>query len=588
MKKIKLLGIAPYEELNQSMKIVSQEYPNIESTIFTADLNEGQTLAIQYANDNYDVIISRGGTAKLIKSSVDLPVVDVSLSIYDVLRAIRLAENYSQNFAIVAYPSITAQVHLLCNLLGYKIEIHTINDENKTEDILDELIEKKYELILCDVITNRIALQKSMNTILITSGTESVNNAFQDAINIVDQLNRIKEKNSIIEHGILNSSNKVIILDQEYQLIFSNLQNNLIRETIGTIKLNNNKESITYYSKENKHYHTLLKNKFLLDNITYYSYDVIINSTVPVQNKFEITYQRKTIIENKVNKQMLFTKFIPNSIKEEIEQFKDSYNSFIIYGEKGTAKKNVAELLYIKQKNHNNYLISINCKLIDDKMFKYLVNATNGPFVEHGNTILFENTDLLNEKEIDKLITLIKMTNVLNNNTIVFTFNIHSDLQQKSFNLIPSQLNSAKLYTPSLRERKNELNMMTTLLLNKFNIEHNKDIIGFEPNALTSFLSYEWPGNFNQLQQGIKILLMGATTHYISEHQVMEFINNERVLQNITTTEQGKNLGKTKMTLNDYIKEIIEDVLEQNEGNQTKSAEQLGISRTTLWRYLKN
>ncbi|MGX7100001.1 helix-turn-helix domain-containing protein [Globicatella sanguinis] len=81
---------------------------------------------------------------------------------------------------------------------------------------------------------------------------------------------------------------------------------------------------------------------------------------------------------------------------------------------------------------------------------------------------------------------------------------------------------------------------------------------------------------------------MAATTHYISEHQVIEYIINERVLQNITTIDQGKILAKTKMTLNDYIKEIIEDVLAQNEGNQTKSAEQLGISRTTLWRYLKN
>ncbi|MGX7100437.1 PrpR N-terminal domain-containing protein [Globicatella sanguinis] len=504
MKKIKILGIAPYEELNQSMKIVSKEFPNIEPTIFTADLNEGQSLAIQYAQDNYDAIISRGGTANLIKAAVGLPVIDVSLSIYDVLRAIRLAENYSQNFAIVAYPSITEQVHLLCNLLGYKIEIRTINEEKKTEDILDELIEKEYELILCDVITNRIALQKSMNTILITSGTESVKSAFHDAINIIEQLDRVKAKNNIMKLGIMNSSNKVVILDQDYQVHFSNLDTHLLKETVNTIKLNSHKEAINYYSKENNLYHTLKKNKFTLEEIPYYSYDVIINSTVPTQNKFDITYQRKIMIENKINKQMLFTKFIPNSIKEEIDQYKDNYDSFIIYGEKGTAKKNVAELLYVKQNNHNNYLISINCKLFDDKLFKYLVNPNNGPFVEHGNTILFENTELLNEKQIEKLITLIKMTNVRNNNTILFTFNIQNDFQQKNFNLIPSQLNSAKIYTPSLRERKNELNMITTLLLNKLNTEHNRDIIGFEPKALTTFLSYDWPGNFNQLHVYVK------------------------------------------------------------------------------------
>ena len=49
------------------MHIISEQYPEVETTIYTADLVEGQTLAAELYTDGYDAIISRGGTAKLIR-----------------------------------------------------------------------------------------------------------------------------------------------------------------------------------------------------------------------------------------------------------------------------------------------------------------------------------------------------------------------------------------------------------------------------------------------------------------------------------------------------------------------------------------
>ena len=134
------------------------------------------------------------------------------------------------------------------------------------------------------------------------------------------------------------------------------------------------------------------------------------------------------------------------------------------------------------------------------------------------------------------------------------------------------------------------MSVITTLLLNKINIECNKDVLGFEPNALKEFLAFEWPGNFNQLQSALKELVINATTHYISEHQVIQLLKKERLIQHFSDSHLGSFTLQTKVenpTLFDYSKEIILNVLEQNNGNQTKTAEQLGISRTSLWRYLK-
>jgi transcriptional regulator with PAS, ATPase and Fis domain len=587
--KRKILGIAPYEELNHSMHVIGEQYPEVETTIYTADLVEGQNLAAKLYTNGYDAIISRGGTAKLIRKVVSLPVIDVSLSIYDVLSSIRLAENYTQNFAIVGYPSITEKAHLLCDLLGYKIEIHTIDETIDAHEILDTLAEKNYELILCDAITNRIALLKSLNTILITSGLESIKSAYEDALSIIDHVQQVKQKKEILEKGILSQQQDLLLYDDSYTVEFSTLEPDFTEEIMNVLQTKPEKTDIQYYSQTKNRYISLSIHAYPVEQQRYYSCTIQENSAPPVVTKLDVTYQRKSEVADSFSKKLLFSQFIPESIKHEAEKYGAYYSSYLIFGESGTAKKNIAYQLYLDQTKNTNYLISINCKLITDKLWKFLVNATNGPFVDVHNTILFENVEQLSAAAIERIVSLIKTTNVRSHNQLIFTYDNNKAADQTTFTRLASQLNCAKIYAPAIRERKNELSIITTLLLNKMNIACSKEIMGFEPKAFESFLAFDWPGNFDQLQYCIKELVVNASTHYISEHQVTELLNRERLIQNFTHLKDhftAKN-PLHHPTLFDYTKEIILNVLEQNEGNQTKTANQLGISRTTLWRYLK-
>ena len=125
--KIKVLGIAPYEAMKTIMEKLARKRPQMDLDVYVGDLKKGVDIAQKYTQANYDVIISRGGTAEMIGKVTHIPVIEISLSVYDILRAMKLAENYSDKYAVVGFPGITGSAHLLCDLLQYKLYIVTIH-----------------------------------------------------------------------------------------------------------------------------------------------------------------------------------------------------------------------------------------------------------------------------------------------------------------------------------------------------------------------------------------------------------------------------------------------------------------------------
>src|SRR5699024_4119419 len=98
---IKVLVIVPYEGLLEMMKEVSQEVEDIELQVELGNLSEGVAIAKNAENEGYHVIVSRGGTASMIQEAVSIPVIDIQVSGYDVLRILTLVKGFSGKAAIV-------------------------------------------------------------------------------------------------------------------------------------------------------------------------------------------------------------------------------------------------------------------------------------------------------------------------------------------------------------------------------------------------------------------------------------------------------------------------------------------------------
>src|SRR5690625_4280332 len=121
--KLKALVIAPYDGLKDSVNMVSSKMTNIETDVYVGDMKDGVKIVQEQNMEKYDVIISRAGTADLIRDYTNLPVIDIKLSVLDMMRAIKLAQNYTGKFGVVGYKSITEQATTIRQLYDFHFAV---------------------------------------------------------------------------------------------------------------------------------------------------------------------------------------------------------------------------------------------------------------------------------------------------------------------------------------------------------------------------------------------------------------------------------------------------------------------------------
>ena len=131
---------------------------------------------------------------------------------------------------------------------------------------------------------------------------------------------------------------------------------------------------------------------------------------------------------------------------------------------------------------------------------------------------------------------------------------------------------------------KSDIPSSASLYLNALNVELARQVSGFEPHALDLLRSYNWPENFEQLKRVLAELVLLSTNQLITTEITHEILEKEK-RQYVNSIRFNDDFDYNR-PLNEMIQDIVKIVLDKCDGNQTRAAKQLGIGRTTLWRYL--
>ena len=283
-RKIRVLAIAPYTSMARQLTAIVKEFPNIDLTVHVGDREEGIRLAQENYHSNYDMILSRGGTATLLHSAVSLPVIEIDTSAYDILSILKLAYIPNKKTAILGYPNITQKFKTLCGLLDYDIALYEIHSEETVDAMFSDILAQKYEAIIGDVAGYTAAHRFGLRSYLITSGDESIRQAFR-SVNTFNQMNRQLTNDNQFFRSLLQSKvTNTIVLAQDGRLIYTNntdhnTQNilQILKEKLHTLDFS--EDLRLHFQTQNQAYKVYTRTVKDKDN-TYIAFDYTVNPII--------------------------------------------------------------------------------------------------------------------------------------------------------------------------------------------------------------------------------------------------------------------------------------------------------------------
>ncbi len=591
-RRLRVLGVAPYEGMKSLMSGIAAEYPQIELTLFVGDLEKGVEIAKSNFYDNYDLVISRGGTAKMIQQQISLPVIAIEVSMYDILCAIKLANGPTGKIAIVSFSNITSSARMLCELLDYDVDIFTIESPDMAEPTLLRLKGQPYQAILCDVISNTTAKRLGINSFLITSGLDSIRRAFDHALLLCHSQQRLYDENQFFREVVRGQIGHTVIFTDSGELFYSTLEQpdpevlELLRQELSDSQTEPNRR-IT--RNLNGMQYVIRAQRITSGRLTYIAFFFTSRKCLLAPNQMGIRFfTRREAEESFFNSIFSYAGTI-GDLQDDIARINNSTAPVMIAGEDGTGKEPIISVIYMRSALKSNPLISINCSLLNGKSWSFLIEHHNSPLADEGNTIYFSNIDMLPPERRRQLLAVLTEMDVCRRNRVLFSCvcqpNEYTTAAGTEF---LDRLCCLSLYLPPLRSRPDRIPALVNLSLSHLNANLARQIIGAEPRAIELLKEFPWPHNYTQFRRIIRDLAVAAETSTISEENVRQLLRKEKHVGVFSAREENSasplDLSQTLEKIN---KDIALRVLEETDGNQTNAAKRLGVSRTTLWRMIR-
>ncbi len=586
--RIRILGIAPYEGMQNSMDRVAEAYPNLQLDVYIGDLEEGVAIVRNAPPNTYDCIISRGGTAELIRRITDIPVVEIHLSVYDVLRAIKLAENYSDLYAIVGFPSITETAHTLCDLLHYNLDILTVRSADEVPHTLERLKQGGYRMVVCDMITHTIAQQMELDAFLIISGVESIRAAINEALMLSASFRHLRQENLFLRSVAQGENGRTVVLTANGEMFYFTPTEppgemaSTLRSKIREIPASG---ALKFYHSERGLLYTITAQTLTMDSVRYYLF-YCLPSRIPLHShRSGLRFFSKSECEHFFMNSWYSISGSMGEPDATILAIAAARQPVMIIGETGTGKEHIAQFLYLHSPLSNNPIVVVNCMLMNDKSWDFLLGHYNSPLNGTGNTVYFQNFEALPDACRPELLSVILETGLVRRVRLLFSCDSKAgDPEPEVLRMFSIRLGCLTLNLPPLRSRSDEIPSLASLYLSSLNLELGKQISGFEPHAIEQLRQYEWPNNYTQFMHVLRTLATLTTSNYIRSSVVAEIIAKERALARSSAPIPAA--VDTERTLEQITSDIIFQTVAAHGGNRAEAARQLGIGRTTLWRYL--
>jgi DNA-binding NtrC family response regulator len=330
--------------------------------------------------------------------------------------------------------------------------------------------------------------------------------------------------------------------------------------------------------------------------------------------------QKSLLLENIYLRQELQEKYGFHNIVGKSKKMQEIYriiakvamtdSTVLIFGQSGTGKELIARAIHFNSQRREKQFVPVDCavlseNLLESELFGHVRGSFTGAVttkpglfeVADGGTVFLDEVGnislaiqakllrVLQEREFTPVggtkakkvdIRLIAATNK----------DLEKMIKENSFREdLYYRLNIVPIYLPTLKERQEDIPLLSVHFLKKYAEEIGKTIKGFTPEAMGKLMKYPWPGNVRELENVIErtVVMMENEEMVRAEHLILPGQQEKEGSSNPIpmTSEELKELKKVarEKAVEEIEKAFILNALERHQWNVTRAAEEVGMLR---------
>ena len=627
MAKVGIL--IPYPELKDLAESLVPNYPRITPMCIEYVVTSRIAARVQELADNgCELIVARGLHARIARSSSVIPVVEMRVSTQDLGILVRNLKSKLQTnpnapgpckIGIIGFSNMFHETDHLSEFLGIDISVYTARDIEQLSVMTDKAVEDGCSGVIGGEFASRRAAELGIPSMFLSMGEESMNEALNTA-SLLCYANDLRKRANVemetmltyMQSGVMQIGNTGLI--QRVNRACAHLLGVMPRDLVG--------QDVRALLPD-------LKPQFLEDALLHgqetLAEVVIIHSTAVMLNIIPIqidgvndgailTFQEeKEIIEldSKLRQEHFKRGYIPRftfdyyfsenkafaTMLNQLKRISKYPTPVLLLGEPGVRKGILAQCIHNASLQKGAF-ISMDCSALhpddlDTLLFgKFTTRRDERTLIEeaHGGTLYLMHIEAMAKETQYKMLHLLRgwyehngpnLPEVMDVRLIFSTEgNLKESVRKGEFRHdLYYALSVLQMRVPPLREQREDIPKWFETFMNTKEEKYGRTI-QLTPDAIDFITNYDWPGNLDQMDNLCERLIV------LERKRTIDRATLELHLEIPEADSEPQESGRTG-TYHDPRAVALAEILRRNFGNREKTAAELGISKTTLWRRMK-
>ncbi len=632
MIRIKL--VAPYREIAVIGREVLAE---IESKNVELDIVETASVhAVKQLNFNdVDAVISRGVTYMALRTLLPagIPMIELKVTGYDILRAVdRCWQQYGgSKLSVIGSRNMVEGAQSVADILKVDLYYGLITGEEDAEECLADGLRNGAQVVIGGALVCGLAKKRSVNSCLIESNRDSVLSALKEAVRVASTASRermfaVRTRTmmdlldegivAVDERGVIETWNVAAARLFGFQEPLSGI-GKPARDVFPGLDL---EAAVRDGKRITTALHSAGQTNVLANVVPLFLGQRIIGGVATfheVGRHLDKRGRRASEHAGPYAARYSFDHCLGTSpalrqVIETAKKYAKTEATVLIFGETGTGKEIIAQSIHNASTRRKGPFVAVNCaalveSLLESELFGYAGGAFTGATksgkpglfeLAHNGTIFLDEISEIPPRLQSKLLRVLQEQEVMrigDDKTVPIDIRVIAATNRDVKSMarrgrfredLLYRLDVLEVCIPPLRERREDVCVLARQFLNEYGRTLVRRPVTISDSGLAILRAHDWPGNVRELRnvcERLCVLAEGAEITATETSQVL-VPSHSGVGHDPVRPTAGLRAG---LTIRELSAQAVRSALTANNGNRSRAAQALGISRSTLWRFLQ-